>query len=298
MDLVNNTHTARAYSRWVRLYEAAGGDYSAWSAQEWLEGLAGTGYSRASIGQARAAITKAAKARRMRGGLGRDEYLALVLEVETPRLACKAGRGRRWLSLDELQAWVGAMQGGDSPVAKARNRVVALLLGALGLREAEVCKARWEDLQRQGGRLVLAVRGKGGGYDPVVVPAVLEEALELWGTYCPKEGALIRRVWKGGALDKAGVGTSSIYRMTREAGIQAGVGRVSPHDIRATVAGLLHDAGAEMGQISRLLRHKNEEVTRRYIGQRGAEGGVLMAEVLLRASGEVGTVRLPATTGD
>lgn len=184
------------------------------------------------------------------------------------------------MTLEELQAVVGALQEGRTEAARARNRVVALMLGTLGLRVGEVCAARWGDLDLERGKL--RVRGKGGSYEMVDVPVILGEALaEWWERILPEGGScIIRRVWKSGRIDGKGMGPSSIRRMVGVAGQESGVGAVSPHDIRATVAGLLADAGVEVEQIRGLLRHKNAEVTRRYIGKRGAGAGLVMAGML------------------
>ena len=285
MDMITNRHTSRAYERWWARYQRDTGTdaITAWTVQQWLQTLARQGLSMSSVRQARAALTKMAKARRLRGMMERDDYLSLVLEVETPRPAQPtARRKRRWLTLDELRAVTGALCAGRTEPARARNRVIALMLGTLGLREQEICAAQWGDLAE--GRL--AVRGKGGSYQVVNVPELLQEALATWralvqtsGTY-GEDTPIIRRVWKSGKVDGRGLGTSSVYRLVREAGERAGVGVVSPHDLRATVAGLLADAGVPVEDISRLLRHKNQEVTRRYIGRRGAKAGHVMAALL------------------
>jgi len=299
--LSRNNHTARAYARWVRMYRDENGDQvEAWVVQDWLEGLVAAGYSSSSVGQARAAVNKWALRLRQRGELDRDVFQAVRLEVETPKAAAgTGGRARRWLTQDELQWWLAAMGEARTATAAARNRVVALMLGTLALREREIAAAEWQDVEyRQDGQVWLRVRGKGGTYSPVVMPWVLVAALEDWrdvvavsGGYA-LETAIVRQVWKSGAVGGAGVDTSTIYRMVRDAGRRAGIGQVSPHDIRATVAGLLDDDGAPMEEISRLLRHANQEVTRRYLGKRGATAGGRMADILALPNGDRPT--LPA----
>jgi len=278
-----NKHTARAYGRWQEKYaKAMGKDITPWAVQTWLDTLAATGYSSSSIGQARAAMVKAAKARRLRGELERDDLLALALEVETPR-GSEGGRPRRWLSVDEMRTLMAAFGAARTAAMAARNRVIGLMLTTLGLREREICAARWEDVVRAGGEVVqLRVRGKFSTYETVDVPGVLADALAAWETFCPAVAGtpLVRRVWKSGAISSEGVGESSIFRLVVETAARAGLGHVSPHDCRASVSGILFDAEVPIEDISRLLRHKDQAVTRRYIGKRGAKAGLVMGQLM------------------
>jgi len=296
-----NGHTERAYRRWYGLYVERWGELvTAENVQAWLDGLVEQGYGTASVAQARAAVTWYGKAQRRSGRITRDEFLAVKLEVESPagkrevsERGRKGNRARVWLGVEELRQVMWAIVAtGGTEAAKARNRVLALMLGTLGLREAECVAARWEDVEERRGangerRVRLRVRGKGGTFDVVDVPEVLAGALEEWKALVPassRSGAILRRVWRSGKVDARGMGTSAVYRIVAIAGARCGV-KIGPHDLRATVAGLLADRGVAVEDISRLLRHRNQEVTRRYIGRRGAGASGVMEAVLADAGG-------------
>lgn len=282
-EQITNTHTRRAYARHWDAFRSSGARLDVPGVEGWLGTLAARGVGQDSLTQARAAVVKGARELWMRGELGRDDYLILK-EIETPR----AGRGQnpaRWLTLAEVQAVQAELERARTQTMRARNRVLFLLLATLGLRRAEAEGLTWADWVSRGGREQLRVRGKRSTVAWVDVPPVLSQALQVWRELllpdAEERTPILRRVWKSGKVDAQGMGADAIYRVIRAAGLAAGVGVISPHDLRHTVAELLDQAGVPIEQVSRLLRHSSVEMTRRYQNTaRGAEAGMVMGQLL------------------
>lgn len=281
-DHIRNIHTQRAYKRHWADFAASGEALDVPGVEAYLSSLAAQGMGADSLTQARAAILKGARELWVNGALARNDYLILK-EAETPR-AERGQRPARWLTLEELQAVQREMENTQTGAMRARNRVLFLLLATLGLRRAEAAGLRWSDRVIRGGREQLRVRGKGSTVAWVDVPAVLGRALHAWFFWVPDGGGdtpILRRVWKSGKVDSQGMGPDAIYRTVRQAGLDAGLDSISPHDLRHTVAELLDQAGVPIEQVSRLLRHSSVEMTRRYQNAaRGAEAGAVMGQLI------------------
>ncbi len=116
------------------------------------------------------------------------------------------------------------------------------------------------------------------------VPGVVMEALQRWVLYVsPRKGSpLVRRIWRGGHVAEYGLSTDALWRIVNAAAAEAGLGLVSPHDLRRSVAGALQVSGVPIDTISRLLRHSNVAVTERYLSKlpQQNEGAMLMADLL------------------
>jgi integrase len=64
-----------------------------------------------------------------------------------------------------------------------------------------------------------------------------------------------------------GIGVDAIGRLVGRAGIKAGLGKLEPHDLRRTFAGILEDRGTPIEDISKALRHSNITTTQKYLEQ-------------------------------
>jgi integrase/recombinase XerD len=310
----SSLHTARAYFRWIDLYLV---DIAGWAKSEnaesraermmrlpvhtlqeslsaqqvraWLGMLARRNHSKQGLDQARAALVTLADLFAEAGWID-DMKAAAVARVRAPR-AETGQRPGRWLSLDELRMLIAASgEDASNPPQRARNMLVLTILCTMGLRREELCKARWGDLSIQNNRVVLRVHGKGRKVAPVDVPKPVIRALEGWRKLCIvntsgalAETPLIRRVWKGGRIARGGITTEGVWRLVDRAAQTAQIGHVTPHDLRRSVAGALHESGVPMDKISRLLRHSSIAVTEKYINRlpQRNEGAVLMSDLLI-----------------
>ncbi len=308
----SSRHTQRAYFRWIDTYlvdvagmKATRGDsrymrmsslpiqilrdiLTAQQLRAWLGVLAGRGHGKQGLGQARAAIVTLTDLLAEAEWI--DDYTAAAMARVRPPRAEDGQRPGRWLSLDQLRELMQASREvATSQNQELRNHVMATMLCTMALRREELAVARWGDLSLQNNRPVLRVHGKGRKVATIDVPRPVLRALDYWrraiapGELHPPAGSpLIRRIWKGGRISRHGLTPDGIWHNVERFARYAGLGHVTPHDLRRSVAGALQEAGVTIDKISQLLRHSNVAVTERYLSRlpRANEGAVIMSEIL------------------
>lgn len=149
-------------------------------------------------------------------------------------------------------------------VSDARDRVILLLGGAMGLRREEIRTVRWSDIKD--GQMM--IHGKGHGPDGKVawmhIPPVLMAALEEWRKQVVNNG---KDDLSGGCIvisyQKAGMkqmAPTSVSHHVREIGKRAGV-RVTVHSLRRLFATSLYKSNVDLVDIKQLMRHSNVNTT-------------------------------------
>ncbi len=312
MGRVGSHHTERAYYRWVDTYLAdmVGmqpterdervarmqalplkpllGVISATQLRAWLGRLHRDGHGKQGIDQARAAIVTLGDLLAEAGWIDMQEAAGMA-RVRPPK-AEGGQRPGRWLSPRQLkQLMAAAPMVATSDTMGQRNEIVISVLCTMALRRDELASARWDDLSVQNDRMVLRVHGKGKKTAVIDVPVAVERRLTAWRASIREskhgwqpDSPLVRRLWKGGSIGKAGLSAESIWTVVRDTAAFAGLGDVAPHDLRRSVAGALHENGVPIDKISQLLRHSNVAVTETYLSKLPQinEGAVLMSDVL------------------
>lgn len=222
---------------------------------------------RQSITQAKAAIVWLAQ---FLADLGRVPYFmpAALSKVKAPRAEIGQRPGK-WLSHDEIALLLTAkpLRVSSSPLV-ARNRAIIILLAICGLRRDELCTATWADLTITGGRNVLRVHGKGEKLRLVKLPGMAMRALEAWRQVhpCPDDTApIFTQVLKGGRKTRRGLTDRAIWCVVLETAQAAGLGRISPHDLRRSFARGSYEVGVPMELIRQVLGHSSIATTERYI---------------------------------
>jgi integrase len=308
----SSIHTQRAYYRWIDLYlaDVAGlkstdgvARYTRMSAlpvrvlldslsapqlRAWLGKLVKEGHGKQGLTQARAAIVTLGSLMAEAGLL--DDYTGFALKNVRQPSAEEGQRPGRWLSTSHLKLLIAsAREIATSDNQALRNHVILAILCTMALRREELAAARWGDLSLQNDRVVMWVHGKGRKVAMIDMPRPLLLLLDRWRQLVeptapvpPPESALIRRIWKGGGVSQGGLTTDGVWFIVSEAAKRANLGNVTPHDLRRSVAGALHDAGTPIDKISRLLRHANVAVTERYLNRlpKSNEGAILMSELI------------------
>lgn len=187
------------------------------------------------------------------GRSDRNVLDGLTLRDEEP------GGPPRFLTVKEAARLVEACPE-DSPTAR-RDRTVVLVLYGCGLRTAELCALRVQDVERSR-REILVRQGKGDRQRVVPIPdgvmtALLAYLLERGG----KRGPLFRTEARGRALSSAAVG-----RIVREAVRRAGLeGTVTPKTLRHSFATHLMDRGVDLAVIASLMGHRSPHETGVYL---------------------------------
>ena len=168
-------------------------------------------------------------------------------------------RPPRVLSEDEARRLVAACK--ESTAEARRERMVVLVLYGCGLRTAELCALRIQDVDRE--RHELAIHhGKGDRARVVPIPdgvytALLAYLLERGGQRGPLFRTPVRR---------RPIHAREVARIVREAAARAGLeGPVTPRTLRHTFATHLMDRGVDLAVISSLMGHRSPAETGVYL---------------------------------
>ncbi len=182
-----------------------------------------------------------------------------------------AGRRLSVLEVQSLRASVDTSTNGGK-----RDLATLDLMLFAGLRRQEVAELSLSDFHQDDGRGVIVLTGKGGKVRKVAVHKTLFSSLSEWLQVYSREfgdsAPVFTRVRKGGAVLSGGIGSQAISDMVARYGHGAGLAplagtnRLTPHDARRTFARRLHDCGASLAAIQRLLGHSDVKTTIRYIG--------------------------------
>ena len=147
---------------------------------------------------------------------------------------------------------------------EARNRLILRLLYISGVRRAELCSARWRDLQERPEARAgqITVFGKGSKERAVVLTPGVWGMLQQYSRCVISEpGYLIFNL-----------SASQIYRIVREAARRAGIEKpVSPHWMRHAHASHALDRGAPISLVQATLGHESVQTTGKYLHARPGE---------------------------
>ncbi|MEL6525262.1 MAG: site-specific integrase, partial [Chloroflexota bacterium] len=147
-----------------------------------------------------------------------------------------------------------------------RNNVVATILCTMALRRDELSVARWRDVTLQDNVVALDM----GEDNYVDIPIPVVNTIDRWRNAIgkpPARSPIVRRIWKGGRIAKAGLSSDGIWLIIRNAARHAGLGHVTPDDLRRSAVANMYKNGMPIEEISRLLRHRNLLITERFLAK-------------------------------
>jgi integrase len=101
---------------------------------------------------------------------------------------------------------------------------------------------------------------------PLPVVAIIDRWRNMLGEP-PASTPLIRRIWKGGRIAKAGLSPDGIWLIIRDAAQFANLGHVTPDDLRRSAVANMYRNGMPIEEISRLLRHRSILITERFLAK-------------------------------
>jgi len=142
-----------------------------------------------------------------------------------------------------------------------RDYAILLLLARLGLRAAEVTGLVLEDIDWRNGTLL--VRGKGGRRDRLPLPGEVGEALAAYLRTRPAAPSC-RAVFLTIRGPRRAMSRQGLSDRVRRGCASAGLGPAGPHRLRHALAGELMAAGASLGEVAQVLRHRDLRVTAIY----------------------------------
>ncbi len=185
----------------------------------------------------------------------------------------------RWLTHDEaFGALVGACQDGTEP--GLRNELL-IRLGLAGVRAAEIIHMTMRNLDLDAARLDWI--GKGSRARKIILGPKLLDLLHHYldryetaiGRSLRPDDPLICREKPGAGAGNVSWGNPirqvcSVQKIVLDISTSAGLGHMSPHDLRRTAAGILHRSTDESGahhfdllDIQRVLDHTDPATTMR-----------------------------------
>jgi integrase/recombinase XerD len=203
-----------------------------------------------SVGSARLAITAL---RSLLGYLRVEGHIRKPLDAVIPSVAgCRLAGLPRALEPDEVKRLLGAC---DRRTRSGRRDFAMLkLLVRLGLRAGEVHSLNLEDIDWRAGELV--VRGKGNRIERLPLPADVGQALAAYLRYGRPATARGRTVFVRTRAPHRPLSSGGVTQAVRAAASRAGLGRVSAHRLRHTVATLMVRSGVPLPEIAQVLRHR------------------------------------------
>lgn len=170
-------------------------------------------------------------------------------------------RGRA-LSSGELRALFESCA--DGTKAGVRDAALLGILYAGGLRRSEAISLDVSDFNPEDGALIVRC-GKGRKGRTVFVLNGASDALSDWISIRGSEpGPLFHPINRGDRIVRRRPSDQAILKICRKRGLEAGVARFSPHDLRRTFVSDLLDAGADLSTVKRLAGHASEATTGKY----------------------------------
>lgn len=183
-------------------------------------------------------------------------------------ITVKAARGQAahtWLTPLEVKMLLSLPD--LATVKGRRDRIALALLVGAGLRRSEAAVLTWANVVRQGGRVVLAITGKGKKRRSVPINPKMATWLTDWQTETAGGAAdnVVSSVTRGGQLN-GGLSGQGILSIVSRYGRLLDKPDLRPHDLRRTYARIGYDAKVDIGQISLLLGHSSIAITQTYLG--------------------------------
>jgi len=143
-----------------------------------------------------------------------------------------------------------------------RDYAIVVMLKRMGLRAGEVAALTLQDVAWRPGILIVA--GKGGRRDQLPLPVDAGEAIIAYLQVGRPAGALDRKLFIRSVAPHHGLSADGVGHAVARAARRAGLGRVSPHQLRYFAATAMQAAGAPLAEIGQVLRHEDDLTTSVY----------------------------------
>ena len=269
LDSLPSPHSRRAYGRALEEFftwypsNASGEGFTRAVVQRYRSYLQQRELSAASINLALAAMRKLA---------AEADANSLVDPGTTAAIASVSGarssgtRSGNWLTLDQARRLLAVPD--PATLKGLRDRVLLGFLVGCGLRRGELAGLEFADVaQREGRWAIVDLVGKHGRVRTVPMPSWVFWALDEWTAAAGiTSGPVLRRISKGGLVGDGPVSSQAVFETVIRYARLAGLGKVTPHDLRRTFAKLAHQGRAPLEQIQISLGHASIQTTERYLG--------------------------------
>lgn len=219
-----------------------------------LEELAGGGLADRTVFHARDVLRNALKRAVRKHVLLRNPARDAEMPVREP------GDEQRSLTGGEAIDLVRALEG-------HRWRAAIVVAMTTGLREGEVLRLRWPDVDEETRGLRVPGTKTKGSKMPIALPETAAVALRAWRRQQAAEHLQAGAEWKDRdeliftRPDGRAASARSVLDDLQRAARQAGLGHLTFHQLRHTAGSLLQAEGVDLKTIQRVLRHSTISTT-------------------------------------
>jgi len=202
-------------------------------------------------------------------GVAKECWRLKIIDIESYSLIKELKRSKgsrisksRSLSLVELNALLDHCMEQEGVIALRDATVIALSYGA-GLRRHEAANLQLRNYKKS--KQTIHTIGKGNKERINSLNNRVLDILECWiGERGNKPGALFTRILKNGKITNKSITGQSVYNIIIRRYKEAGLSKLTPHDLRHSYATNLLDAGVDILIVQELLGHANLETTKIY----------------------------------
>jgi integrase/recombinase XerD len=158
----------------------------------------------------------------------------------------------------------------------ARDYAILLTLLRTSLRVAEVCSLKSSSIKSSGGRWTLKFKVKGGRERTIPLPTNVKKSVDEYLTLDRDRRKILKtddgtESWifqpttnYRTLIFNKPLSTTMIWYITRKWGEFAGIGKVSPHDLRRTAITRALDKGLSYRQVQMMSGHRDPKTVMRY----------------------------------
>ncbi len=282
-----------SYGEKLRKFIKSGKPLTRDGVREFVESERERGMGLSSLRLSLAAIRKLVEEADLQGMI-EDREIRGIMALRLPS-GVQVGKRGNWLSIEGVRKLLAQPDKG-----KLYGRRDAAMLGLMvgcGLRREEVVTLRWDQVVEIEGRWVIVdLVGKRGKLRSIPVPKWVSEPLQDWcrghleargeefkgevGDYYgygaklrweARKLAVVNRRRKAEencGLVMAGMSSANVWYLVKQYAKRAGIEKLSPHDLRRTLAQLMRKADVDLETIQLTLGHTSIATTAIYLGSK------------------------------
>ena len=193
------------------------------------------------------------------GEIAADDYLRCNSVKQIKSHSLPVGRS---LKPAEIKKLISVCKRDKTAIGIRDTAIIALMLST-GLRRSEVIQLDTADfIEKQS--LILIRKGKGNRQHLAVITVSTRALLNKWLKQKSNQSkALFTRVIHNIPSENR-ISAQSIYNIINSRAKQAGLDKLTPHDLRRTLVTRLLDKGIDLNTVRQIIGHQNIHTTARY----------------------------------